>query len=76
MNLSGPTWGSRYSGNQPFKATTAYTYVDGDVADLTAFVITDASGNGSTYYKLRDLGEALGFTVDWSGERGIYIETE
>ena len=61
-----------YSGNQPFKAATSYTYVNGDVADLTAFVITDQSGNGSTYYKLRDLGETLGFSVDWSGKGRVY----
>lgn len=65
-----------YSGNQPFVAATSTTKVDGEAANLTAFVITDQSGNGSTYYKLRDLGAALGFTVDWSGERGIFIETE
>lgn len=64
-----------YSGNQPFKAATSTTNVNGEAADLTAFVITDAQGNGSTYYKLRDLGAALGFTVDWSAERGVYVET-
>lgn len=65
-----------YSGNQPFTCATSTTNVDGEAASLTAFVITDANGNGSTYYKLRDLGAALGFTVDWSAERGIYIETK
>ena len=28
-----------------------------------------------TYYKLRDLGQALGFHVGWSAEQGVYIET-
>lgn len=65
-----------YSGNQPFTCATSATNVDGESADLTAFIITDASGNGSTYYKLRDLGAALGFTVGWSAERGVYIETK
>lgn len=65
-----------YSGDQPFTCATSATNVDGERADLTAFVITDADGSGSTYYKLRDLGAALGFTVDWSGERGVYIETK
>ncbi len=64
-----------YSGDQPFKAATSITNVNGEAADLTAFVITDSQGNGSTYYKLRDLGEALGFAVDWSAEKGVYIET-
>lgn len=65
-----------YSGNQPFTCATSATNVDGEAASLTAFVITDANGNGSTYYKLRDLGTALGFTVDWSAQRGIFIETK
>lgn len=64
-----------YSGNQPFKASTSTTNVNGARASLTAFVITDANGNGSTYYKLRDLGAALGFAVDWDTQRGVYIET-
>ncbi len=65
-----------YSGDQPFACATSATNVDGEIANLTAFVITDAGGSGSTYYKLRDLGAALGFTVDWSVDRGIYIETK
>ncbi len=27
-------------------------------------------------YKLRDLGQALGFNVGWSAEKGVYIETK
>lgn len=37
---------------------------------------TDGAGNGYTYFKPRDLGKALGFTVAWSVEKGIYIETK
>jgi len=65
-----------YSGNQPFKAATSATNVNGEAADLTAFVITDASGSGSTYYKLRDLAQALGFNVGWSADKGVYVETD
>lgn len=65
-----------YSGDQPFTCATSAPNVDGESADLTAFIITDANGGGNTYYKLRDLGNALGFTVDWSAERGVYIETK
>jgi hypothetical protein len=47
--------------------------VDGAAASLEALVLTDDSGNGYTYYKLRDLGAALGFTVDWTAADGILI---
>ena len=47
----------------------------GSAAALESIVLTDDSGNGYTYYKLRDLGTALGFTVDWSAEQGVFIQT-
>jgi len=28
------------------------------------------------YFKLRDLGDVLGFAVGYSRDRGVYIETE
>lgn len=31
---------------------------------------------GYTYYKLWDLGTALGFKVDLTAQRGIFIETK
>ncbi len=34
--------------------------IDGEVANLNAYTI-----NSQNYFKLRDLGEALGFKVDW-----------
>lgn len=43
---------------------------------MDAILLTDDAGSGYTYFKLRDLGEALGFTVDWSAEKGIFIETK
>ena len=42
---------------------------------LRALVLTDAQGGQATYYKLRDLGQAIGFNVGWSAEKGIFIET-
>lgn len=64
-----------FSGNRPYTRPTAETKVDGVVASLDAIVLTDDSGGGFTYYKLRDLGAALGFNVGWSAERGIFVET-
>lgn len=46
-------------------------YVDGKAAGLTAYNIS-----GSNYFKLRDLGDALGFNVLWDAtQNAIKIET-
>ena len=50
--------------------------MDGSPAALSAILLTDDSGNGYTYYKLRDLGEALNFQVDWTAGRGTCIDTQ
>lgn len=42
--------------------------IDGKVVSLTAYNI-----NGNNYFKLRDLGEALGFSVDWCSGESEYI---
>lgn len=49
--------------------------VNGSLTTLNAFTLTDDNGGGYTYYPLRELGEALGFRVDWSAQRGVSIET-
>ena len=41
--------------------TVAPIYVDGDKADVTTYTI-----NGSTYIKIRDLGDMVGFGVGWN----------
>jgi len=44
---------------------------------MEAFVLNDDAGGGYTYYKLCNLGAALGFHVGWDSERGvIYMETD
>lgn len=65
-----------YEGEQPYVPATSDTRVNGVRVDVDAFVITDDEGNGSTYYKLRDLGRALDFSVTWLGaEEGVMIDT-
>lgn len=64
-----------FSGERTYSDAAAPTKVNGQDAQLSAFVLTDDQGGGYTYYKLRDLGAALGFTVDWSADRGVFIET-
>ncbi len=48
------------SGNKAAALTNASVYLDGKPLDLTAYSI-----GGNNYFKLRDLGDALGFTVGW-----------
>ena len=66
-----------YEGDRGFTQNRDQTIlVDGTPRTVNAIVMTDSKGGGYTYYKLRDLGELIGFSVGWSAERGIYIETE
>lgn len=47
-------------------------YINGQKADLTAYLIND-----NNYFKLRDLGAALGFNVKWDGTKGaVLIESD
>lgn len=64
-----------YTGDRAYQETTAVTKVNGQAADLAAFVLNDDQGGGYTYYQLRDLGQALGFNVGWSADKGIFAET-
>lgn len=65
-----------FSGARECLPTVQKVNIDGTLTNLEAFTLTDNNGGGYTYYKLRDLGNALGFKVDWTQERGIFIETE
>lgn len=65
-----------FDGERACEPVTQQTNVNGALIDLNAILLTDDEGGGHTYYKLRDLGDALGFTVDWSAERGVFIETK
>lgn len=55
---------------------TSPVLFDGQMKPLESIVITDVNGGGHSFFKLRDLADAIGFTVDWSAEKGIYIETQ
>lgn len=65
-----------YAGDRAYRSSTALTTVNGAITDLDAIVLNDDQGGGYTYYKLRDLGRALGFQVGWTAERGVYLETD
>ena len=64
-----------FSGDRPYTTPSNPTYVNASPSGLTAIVLTDDNGGGYTYYQLRDLGRKLGFNVDWTAERGVFVET-
>lgn len=72
--------GSEFSvpffGDRDYKLPTSPTKVNGTEVNLSAILLTDEKGGGYTYYKLRDLGQALGFDVSWSAEKGIYVNSD
>ncbi len=60
------------SGMKLYTDSTAIVYIDGVQVALTAYTIND-----NNYYKLRDLGEAMGFNVSWDSEwNRIVIATD
>lgn len=66
---------SPFDGDQPY-AKLGDSILIGDAEQtLDGIVLTDASGGGHTYFKLRDLGAQCGFTVDWQQDVGILINT-
>ena len=60
------------TGAQKVVPTPSAVYVDGEQVSFTSYNI-----NGNNYFKLRDLGQALGFSVDWNeGTRTIVVKTK
>ena len=66
----------------PFSGDRAYTggsqsiQVDGEATEMTAITLLDDAGGGYNYFKLRDLGKALGFNADRSAEASVIAETD
>ena len=51
---------------------SAPVYVDGEEKEVLSYNI-----NGNTYFKIRDIGDMVGFTVDWDGDaQAVIIRTE
>ncbi len=65
-----------FQGDRDYVCWEEPTVVDDRPVALKAFVLADDAGGGHTYYKLRDLAQALGFNVGWSRDRGMYLEPE
>lgn len=70
----GSEGGTPVVGEQTCRPGTQQVNINGSLVELSAFVLTDEAGGGYTYFKLRDLGEALGFNVTWSMSTGIAID--
>lgn len=56
------------TGDKTPTATTSKILLDGKEVQFAAYNI-----EGSNYFKLRDLGQALNFGVDWDGTKNIII---
>lgn len=65
-----------FSNDRVYETAVEPTNVNGISTALDAIILKDDQGGAYTYYKLRDLGAALGFAVNWNAEKGIFIETE
>lgn len=60
------------SGAKPYIPTSSKIIKDGVEIQLTAYLI-----DGNNYFKLRDIGEAFNFGVDWDGAKNaIMIDTK
>ena len=64
-----------FQGDQPYTRGNSPLKINGVSVKLSAITLTDADDGEYNYFKLRDLGTALGFFVDYDDETGIYIET-
>jgi len=64
-----------FNTEMPYTVYAEPTVVNGSPVNLDAIQIT-YDGGGYTYYKLRDLAQALGFNVGWSADKGVYMETD
>lgn len=74
-SANGSEMSAPFSGDRAYKARPTALLIDyTTVKTLDAIILTDNSGGDHTYFKLRDLGEALGFEVDWVDGR-VTVDT-
>ena len=67
----GGEMGSRGTAEQIAAPTASRILLNGREVSLTAYLI-----NGNNYFKLRDIGQAFDFGVDWNSEaQTIFIDT-
>ena len=74
---NGSEMSTPFSGDQSYTRSNSAVLVGTDTVHLSAITLTDANGGGYTYFQLRELGEALGFGVEWDAQAGaILIQTD
>ena len=62
--------------DKEYVKTTLTIQLDGKPVQLEAITLTDSTGGGYNYCKVRDLGQTFNFNVDWKAGVGIYIESD
>jgi len=66
-----------FSGDRDYKKGGETLTIDGKPYTVQCFMLFDDLNDGYTYYKLRDLGMALGFNVGWDTQTArVFIETD
>ena len=73
---NGSEMSTPFTGDRDSTKAASATRVNGQSVPFSAIYLTDDNNGGYTYYKLRDLGQVLGFDVSWSAQRGIYIDSD
>ena len=63
-----------YSGDRAYTGGAQTVKINGKDVAMTAITLTDDNGGGYNYFKLRDLGKALGFNVSW--DNGVIVESD
>ena len=72
---NGSEMSTPFTGDRTYTKAASATKVNGTAVPFSAIYLTDSEHGGYTYYKLRDLGQVLGFDVSWDKDRGIYIDS-
>lgn len=62
-----------WTGDRAYRDFAGRTRINGVDVKMDAIVLTDDKGGDYTYYKLRDLGAAIGFGVDYDSARGCIV---
>jgi len=76
-NANGSEMHTPFSGDRDYKKGGDAITIDGKPYSMQCFMLYGSKGGGYTYYKLRDLGMALGFNVGWDANAGMaFIETD
>lgn len=66
--VGGELVSSDKKGNQSAAQSSSSIYLNGNKVNLTAYNIND-----NNYFKLRDVGNIIGFNVDWDGSKNTII---